>query len=562
MQKDKQFYDNFFTRYPIDVHNDPVRFQAVASLLSGRVLDVACGTGSLADYYNNDYFGIDISEVAINKAKAFRRKDARFMQGDVCTMPTVSTKQYDSIYAGEFLEHIQNDDLLFERLLKKLKPAGRIVVTVPNGERIPDESHCRTFTVPQIRRDYGKYGKITFHNWPGFASRLLFTIEPGKIDQNDMTLVMICKDEEKGIENAIITALPFVDHVVVSVDTKTTDKTAEIAKLYADELVYHEWKDNFSEARNSVQKLVKTKWTLFLDGHEFIDKSGNIEDLLKLDVDGLLCTIKMENGTSFMYPRIFRSHLKFENAVHNAVDVKTKEYAPNFVIVHDRLNAQSKASAHAREIQRDKMIPEIMAETLKKNPNDQRALFNLANWYMTKNMLEPALKTYQLCLKQTPSPDERYFVKAQIGMCHQLLNHNLRATWSFFDLEKLIPNRWETKRLLGGIYLQRGQYKKACEYLVFALDPNKKQYLYQLFGQDFAEIWDLIAMCFLEMEQPAKAVIAWQEAIKGTTEEKRKEFFQTKIRLCEMLLPRRIPVRDEGGSGEERPGGVQGQSPC
>lgn len=536
MQKDKKYYDEFFKKYPADVHDNYDRFSAVARILSGRVIDVACGTGTLAKYYSGDYIGVDISDSAISSARSLRRKNARFLQADFTKNTFTINEKFDCAYIGEFLEHILDDSVVFSNLKNLLKNDALIVVSVPNGERVPDESHCRTFTVPQIRRDYSKYGKLTFHNWIGFKDRILFSIKLGEINQNLITLVIMAKNEENGIENCIISALPCVDRVLVSVDTKTTDKTAQIAKLYADELVSHEFKDDFSLARNYIQKFVKSKWTLFLDGHEYIEKTGEIESLLDHDIDGILVTIRMENGTSFMYPRIFRSHLRFENAVHNAVDVKSKVYAPNFVIVHDRINFQSKDSSLSRQIQRDKMIPENMAQVLKKNPQDQRALFNLANWHMTKSNFKEALKFYKLCYAQTPSADERYFIKAQIGIAYQLLGKKLRATFSFFDLENLIPNRWETKRLIGGIYLDRGQYKKAVEYFVFALSPNEKQYLYQLFKHDIVELWDLIGMCFFELRYFEKAIIAFRQAKKETSEKLRKDFFETKVQLCELSL--------------------------
>ncbi|MFA7662619.1 MAG: methyltransferase domain-containing protein [Patescibacteria group bacterium] len=537
MQQNKQYYDDFFSKYPVNVHDNPARFLAVSKMLYGKVLDIACGTGTLADYYLGDYVGVDISSVAIEKAKEVRRKDARFLQADFTKCAPSAEIPFDCAYLGEFLEHIENDDDVFFGLSRLLKSNGKIFITVPNGDRIPDESHCRIFTVPQIRRDYSKFGKITFYNWEGAKERIFFSIELGSKNIDLVSLVMICKDEEKGIENAILSALPLVDRVVVSIDNKTTDKTAQIAKLYADELRMHIWHDHFAETRNEAQQNVKSKWILFLDGHEYIEKTGQIDSLLALDVDGILTTIKMENGTTFMYPRIFRSNLKFENAVHNALDLKTQQYAPKFVIVHDRNNSQSEKSSSERAKQRDRMIPKLMKEVLQRDPKNQRALFNLGNWYITKSEFKLALSIYKRCLKVTPSPDEKYFVLAQIGICHQMLGHDLRATWCFYDLEKLIPNRWETKRLLGGIFIQRGNYKKAVEFLVFALDGNSKHYLYQLFGHDIAELWDLIAACFSELDEPAKAIIAQEEAKKNTTDEKRKDFFQTKINLFKMLLP-------------------------
>jgi tetratricopeptide (TPR) repeat protein len=238
-----------------------------------------------------------------------------------------------------------------------------------------------------------------------------------------------------------------------------------------------------------------------------------------------------------MYPIIYKNGLQFENAVHNALDCKLVKYCPDFVIVHDRPGSQSMESALAREVQRDKMIPEVMASTLAKDPKNQRALFNLSNWYMTKSNFKMAAKTYKKCLKYTPSPDERYFVQAQLGIAHQMQNHQFRAFWYFRGLENIIANRWETKRLIGGIKIQAGDYEGALEFLVYAIDQNKQHHLYQLFGHDLAEIWDLIACCFHETNQFAKAIIAWEEASKHTDNPHRKNFFATKIQLSKLLLP-------------------------
>jgi tetratricopeptide (TPR) repeat protein len=178
-----------------------------------------------------------------------------------------------------------------------------------------------------------------------------------------------------------------------------------------------------------------------------------------------------------------------------------------------------------------------MLENIKQNPKDQRSLFNLGNWFLSQSEFKKAIKYYKRAYKLTPSNDEKYFIKAQIGIAHQLLGNDFRALWTFNSLEKLIPNRWETKRLRGGIHLQAGSYKKAVECFVLCLEPNKEHYLYEPFGHDLAELWDLIAACFYELGQPAKAVIAEHEAMKHTKDKTRLSFFQTKINLFKMLVP-------------------------
>ena len=113
MQKDKQYYDDFFEKYPVNIHDNPDRFIAVSKLLSGKVLDIACGTGTLSDYYTGDYVGVDISSVAISKAKSVRRESALFYVEDFTLPIPLVDHSFDCAYLGEFLEHIENDDVVF-----------------------------------------------------------------------------------------------------------------------------------------------------------------------------------------------------------------------------------------------------------------------------------------------------------------------------------------------------------------------------------------------------------------------------------------------------------------
>jgi len=534
--KDKKYYDDFFVKYGANVHNDPERFLQVAELLHGRVLDVACGTGNLADYFKGDYVGVDISEKAIEIAKKVRRKNACFFVADYTQRQISISEKYDSFYLGEFLEHIENDDMVFENILSCAKDGARVVVSVPNGDRVPDESHCRTFTVASIRRDYSKYGFLRFWNWSGFKDRIIFTIDLCVEAKNDLTLVMCVKDEEKGLENAIISALPLVDRVIVSVDIKSSDRTLEIAEQYADEVLRHEFLDDFSKMRNAAHKNVKTKWILFLDGHEYIDRFANVRDFLKLESDGIMVTIRMENGLTFMYPRIYKNGIQFKGSVHNELTCKTLQYCPKFLIVHDRSGSQSEKAAKERDKQRKRMVPKIMKEALAKDPNDHRALFHLANFYMTAGEFKLALKYYKRCFKLTPSLDEKYFVKMQIGIARQLLGRHMRAQFAFRDCDRLIPNRWETKKAMAVNYMMVGSYSRALPLLVDALEPKQKRYIYQPFGYDLAELWDLIAICFNSLGRNAEAVVAWEEAKKATDDPKRKDFFATKAGFAKMLV--------------------------
>ncbi len=168
MKNSKKYYDEFFKKFGAKVHDDPVRLSAIAKLCVGSVADFGCGTGALTDFYDGIYSGFDISDVAIEFASATRRVSAGFESGDL-TDPAFQIKEkFDTVVLAEFLEHIEDDKEIFSKIKTILGSAGRIIISVPNGNRIPDESHVRTFTVPELRKRFSKIGKVKFHNYLGF----------------------------------------------------------------------------------------------------------------------------------------------------------------------------------------------------------------------------------------------------------------------------------------------------------------------------------------------------------------------------------------------------------
>jgi len=536
MLKSKKYYDKFFTNYPFDVHDSPARFTFVSELLKGRVLDVACGTGTLSKYFSGDYVGVDFSDVAIDKAKLERRKDAVFIALNFTKEFHNNDPLYDSAYLGEFLEHIEDDKIVFENLLRFLKPDGKIIVSVPNGDKVPDESHCRTFTVPQIRKEYSKYGKIKFYNWEGADMRIVFSIDLGKENSDEISLVMIVKDEQKGLERAILSALPLVDRVVISVDSKSSDKTEVIAKLYADELRFHAWKNDFSKARNFAQENVKSKWILFLDGHEYIEDFGDVKEKLKSDVEGIFVTVRMESGLEFLFPRIYRSYIKFKNAVHNVNECKTRKGSPNFVIIHDREGGQDEKAIERRNEQREKMMPEELRKELKIDRKNPRAHFHLANFCLMQKDVKQALKHYKAVVKYGKSQDQNYMSYLQIGALQLLKGNTMRSLWALLGANKLTPGRCESARALGGFYFTQKKYDVALEYLVKALKPNNRRYMYQPMEINKVEVYNMIARCLTESGEHAKAIISWEESLKHCTNDKEKNLVKQKIKLVQTLL--------------------------
>jgi glycosyltransferase involved in cell wall biosynthesis len=120
--------------------------------------------------------------------------------------------------------------------------------------------------------------------------------------KNGISLCMIAKDEEKLIGQAILSALPIVDEVIV-VDTGSKDKTPIIAEaLGARVILYDGPKDengrikDFSHARNVSIRAAKNPWILRIDADECIPRECvfNIWKLAQVEgpVDAYLFTLR------------------------------------------------------------------------------------------------------------------------------------------------------------------------------------------------------------------------------------------------------------------------------
>lgn len=84
-----------------------------------------------------------------------------------------------------------------------------------------------------------------------------------------VSAVMIVKNEERFLARCLESIRGYVDEIVVC-DTGSTDNTVAIAKEYGAVLCYHEWADDFAEARNVPLKLATGDWVLQIDADEMI----------------------------------------------------------------------------------------------------------------------------------------------------------------------------------------------------------------------------------------------------------------------------------------------------
>lgn len=143
------------------------RYQVIAGLCRGRVLEVGCGPGHLAAAVAErglPVVGVDINTPKI-QAAARRYPHITFVQGDAATVD-VGTRAFHTAVIAEVLEHVDVDtgNRILERATRALDAGGRLIVSVPNEKCIPHPNHIRTFAPHSLRallRPFGKPEMVT-----------------------------------------------------------------------------------------------------------------------------------------------------------------------------------------------------------------------------------------------------------------------------------------------------------------------------------------------------------------------------------------------------------------
>lgn len=510
----KEVADAFYTQYPLEIHDYPQRFEKIASLCSGKVLDIACGTGTLSKYWAGSYLGIDISEVAIKSARENRRKDAKFDVADITKSIAIISETYDTIVLGEFLEHVKDDTEIFKNLEGWSKIGTKWIISVPNGDRIPDPDHVRMFTVPELRKKLSIFGRVKFYNWHGAQGRIMCSVEVGKFNEPYIGLALMAWNEEKGLERAILSCLDLVDEIVISIDTKTTDKSREIAKRYADTYKEHKWKNDFSGARNWTHTGMKSQWILFLDGHEYISEYPDIYGKLSPDQDGYMIKVVMENGGHFFYPRIYKNGIQFKNRIHNLIQTEKVQRIPNFTIIHDRIHGLAPEQREARNKQRARMMPWIFTWNLIKNPNDTRSRYYLARYYQDAKKWNVAIRHYVLYLEKSTNEIEAFQASYQAHICALAMNNEKRALEFLEHCDRLVPMRWETMKRRGLIYIAGQKWPQAIINLAGALNEMPDVPFDSPEPKNDGETLERLGFAFFQIGMHKEAKEAWERALK------------------------------------------------
>ena len=94
-------------------------------------------------------------------------------------------------------------------------------------------------------------------------------IPGGAPDESSISLCMIVKNERTLLAPCLNAIKNLVDEIIV-IDTGSTDRSADIARIYGARVYGYQWCDDFSAARNASLLQARGAWALILDADEII----------------------------------------------------------------------------------------------------------------------------------------------------------------------------------------------------------------------------------------------------------------------------------------------------
>lgn len=159
-------------------HANPV-FVRVVRAHGGRpeVLDVGCWNGTLGRTLVRDANAI-VDGIERDKEQAQHARDNGYRRVDVADLdrgvPPAEGRTYDFVVFGDVLEHLVHPEQVLNALTSRLKPGGRVIVSLPNVAFVANR-----LTHLLGRWDYKDYGILDRTHLRFFTKRSMVSLIEG-----------------------------------------------------------------------------------------------------------------------------------------------------------------------------------------------------------------------------------------------------------------------------------------------------------------------------------------------------------------------------------------------
>lgn len=287
-----------------------------------------------------------------------------------------------------------------------------------------------------------------------------------------LSLCMIVKNEEQNLKKVLKNAKIYADEIII-VDTGSTDKTKDIAKVFTDKIFDFEWCDDFSKARNFSFDKAKCNYCMWLDADDFLsDESA--ENIKKWKESEENCDVVMcpyvagyeEDLTpTFKYLRerivknspIFRFHDRVHEVIVPSGEIITKD---NILVYHGK-----KSSKYS---DRNLMIYKKMI-ILKEEFSPRNQFYYARELYFNK-LYDEAIHAFSKFLTEGKGWKENNIEAClNLSKCYLEKGQNNLALTTLFGSFIYDQPRGEILYEIGNIFFEKGKFEQAIYWYKLAL---------------------------------------------------------------------------------------------
>jgi glycosyltransferase involved in cell wall biosynthesis len=310
--------------------------------------------------------------------------------------------------------------------------------------------------------------------------------------EKSICLNMIVKNETPVIKRCLASVKPIIDTWVI-VDTGSTDGTQQMIKEFMQDIPgeLHErpWV-NFEHNRNEALQLAKGKadYILFIDADEVLKFADNFK-MPPLNRHYYFIQTQF-SGTSYNRIGLVKDSLdwKWVGVLHEYI------YSPQAKIGGTLLgvaNVPSSDGARSRDPQKYLKDAAILEEALKKEPDNDRYAYYLAQSYMDAKEHKKALKAFKRRIAMGGWPEEVYACKLNIGhLLWRMDAPQKKVLEAYRKAWRYRPDRIEAPFYIANYFRMHGQEEKA--YPVIAKILNRPRTKDTLFVQDWIYDYGLL----------------------------------------------------------------------
>lgn len=320
-------------------------------------------------------------------------------------------------------------------------------------------------------------------------------------------LNMIVKNESKVIKRCLLSVLPFIDTWVI-VDTGSHDGTQQIIKDFMDEhqlpgeLHERPWV-NFGHNREEALMLAKDKadYLLFIDADDILCYSKEFA-LPNLIHDVYLMTSKdrgmqfhlwvlVKTSVNWHWHDPIHEHLVAEGAPDGSLEGGILN-GIEYVYIHD--GARSKdPSTGIKDLK-------ILKDALKKDPQNKRLTYYLAQTYLNLNNAHKALEYYQKRIEMGGCPQEAFSAMMYKAKIQRNLNAKPEVLADIYQKAlEFRPTRPEPIYYLARQARMKGDYQKAYDIAKKGVDMPESTDIQDLEYSTYDGIIFECAYCAMEL---------------------------------------------------------------